>query len=76
MADKNKVGKRKPGRPKITTGERLSRTLAFRVTYKEDLGIRANAKAAGVEVTDYLRSLVRRDLEPKLHVLTPPPPPV
>jgi hypothetical protein len=65
IADKPRVTKRKPGRPKIRTGERLSQTLAFRVTYQEAMGLKAKARAAGLEWRDYLRALVRKDLEAK-----------
>ena len=62
IADKPRVVKRKPGRPKIRGAERLSQTLAFRVTYQEALGLKAKARAAGLEWRDYLRALVHRDL--------------
>ena len=61
--DKPRVVKRKPGRPKIHGAGRLSQTLAFRLTYQEALGLKAKARAAGLEWRDYLRALVRRDLE-------------
>lgn len=72
--DKPRVVKRKPGRPKIRGGERLSQTLAFRLTYQEAMGLKAKARAAGQEWRDYLRALVRKDLGATPQPIDPIPP--
>lgn len=70
--DKPRVVKRKPGRPRIKKGK-LSETFTFRVTYQEALGIKRKAEEAGIDWADYLRALVRADLEHKLHAVIQPP---
>lgn len=61
--DTNDMGRRGPGRPKKQPGERVSRTLAVRVTYAEEMALRRKAKAAGVSLVDYHRSIIRKDIE-------------
>jgi hypothetical protein len=60
--DTSIVGKRGRGRPKKSPGERVSRTLAVRVTYAEALALRRLAKAAGKQLTAYHRDLLRQHL--------------
>jgi hypothetical protein len=62
-ADTESVGK-KMGRPRKPQGERVSRTLAVRVTYAEEMALRRKAKDAGKKLTVYHRDLIRRDIQP------------
>ena len=60
--DTDIVSRRGRGRPKKAPGERVSRTLAVRVTFAEAMALRRLAKAAGKKLTSYHRDLLRQHL--------------
>lgn len=62
-ADKHQVGKRKPGRPRMKEGERLTRKVFFRLTNAEWLRLHELARAAGVDYNECARQIVRVKLE-------------
>lgn len=51
---------RKMGRPKVKASEKRGETFRFMTTKEESAQIRANAKAAGLTISDYLRRVALR----------------
>ena len=45
----------KAGRPKVKASEKRGETFRFMTTKEESAKIRANAKSAGITISDYLR---------------------
>lgn len=50
----------KMGRPKVKASEKRGETFRFMATKEESVQIRANAKAAGLTISDYLRRVALR----------------
>lgn len=50
----------KMGRPKVKASEKRGETFRFMTTKAESAQIRANAKAAGLTISDYLRRVALR----------------
>lgn len=63
--NQQEMTKRRPGRPEKRPGERLSKTIFVRVTFKELMALKGKAREGGLDLPDFLRSIIRREISRK-----------